>query len=250
MKPRIKKVSWAAILMVIGLLGLTVVTAAEGLDWTWSSDPGTTEIKFDQGGDDLSALQPDENGDNDPVFDANPTDAPAAGSDQTIFVDWEALTPEDDPDQPGQKIDPNAALPQYFRAAGSTFRPRNSSFAYASDSSGGCLYLTSGDPDKALFNISMPIPDGAIIKYFRVYYYDATLSADGLSWITRYDNEGKATDIWTLNTSGEAGYGTAMSTVIDHAVDTASFSYVLNWRPRVIGESMRLCGMRVNYMVP
>ena len=226
MKPRIQKVSWAAILMVIGLLSLTVMTAAEGLDWTWSSDPGTTETGFDQG------------------------DAPAAGSDQTIFVDWEALTPEDDPDQSGQNIEPSAAVPQYFRAAGSTLRPRNSSYEYASDSSGGCLYLTSGDPEKALFNIPMSLPDGAIIKYFRVYYYDKSTSVNGSGWITRYDNTGNSGDVWILHTSGDAGYGAAMSTLIDHEVDTVNYSYVLNWRPRVIGENMRVCGLRVNYIVP
>ena len=260
MKPKIQKVSWVMILALVGLLSLTVLTAAEGLDWHWSSDPGAEPqslsepdaagITLYQGGNDTSALQPDDNGYTDPVFEASPTDAPSNGSDQTAFVDWDALIPEDAPDQPGQNIDPNAAIPQYFRAAGSTLRPRNSSYAYATDPSGGCLYLTSGDAEKALFNIPMPLPDGAIIKYFRVYYYDDTLSADGSGWITRYDNTGNSGDIWTLKTSGEAGYGTAISTLIDHEVDTASFSYVLNWRPRLIGDSMRLCGMRVNYIVP
>ena len=250
MKPRIQKVSWAAILVVIGLLSLTVMTAAEGLDWSWSSDPGTTETRSDQAGDDLSALQPDENGGNDPVFDVSPTDAPAAGSDQTIFVGWDAMVPEEDPDQPGQDIEPNAAVPQYFRVAGSTLRPRNSSYEYASDPSGGCFYLTSGDPDKALFNIPMSLPDGAIIKYFRVYYYDKSASVDGSVWITRYDNTGNSGDVLILQTSGDAGYGAAMSTLIDHVVDTVNYSYVLNWRPRVIGENMRVCGLRVNYIVP
>lgn len=58
----------------------------------------------------------------------------------------------------------------YTHVAGSVLRPRDSSLEWDSDSSGGCLYASEGDPYN-IFNTHMNIPDGSRIDFLRIYCY-------------------------------------------------------------------------------
>jgi hypothetical protein len=58
----------------------------------------------------------------------------------------------------------------YFHVGGSSLRPRDSNAEWDSDGSGGCLYLTAGNPNN-VFNIHMDIPNGSRIDYLRIYCY-------------------------------------------------------------------------------
>lgn len=49
--------------------------------------------------------------------------------------------------------------------------------------------------------------------------------------------------------SGNAGTGFA-TVYFTHTLDYESYSYVVNWRPYVLGSEMQLCGFRIFYEPP
>jgi hypothetical protein len=100
-----------------------------------------------------------------------------------------------------------------------------------------------------MFNLHLGIPEGSRIDYLRVFYYD-TSEEDSIAWITTYDGAGSISDITSVTSSGNSGYGTQLSDYVGEVVDNASNSYVLNWRPVQVGTSMQLCGLRVAYRLP
>ena len=58
----------------------------------------------------------------------------------------------------------------YVHIPGTVLLPRASTVEWASDGSGGCIYLKSG-PTNVVFNINLNIPEGSRIDLLRVYYY-------------------------------------------------------------------------------
>ena len=68
--------------------------------------------------------------------------------------------------------------------------------------------------------------------------------------MTRYNDEGSLADVSGVTSLGTAGYGTNLSDLASHVVDSVNYSYVLNWRPNQLGSTMMLCGLRVAYMLP
>lgn len=136
----------------------------------------------------------------------------------------------------------------YIHVAGAALKPRASNTEWSTDSSGGCLYVSGGSAS-TVYNIHLDIPDGARIDYLRIYYYD-TSASDSQAWVTRYDDSGALEDIAYVSSSGTSGHSTQLSAFASHVVDNVNYSYVLNWRPLVVGSSMQLCGLRVAYRVP
>lgn len=134
---------------------------------------------------------------------------------------------------------------RYAFVAGSSMLPRSSatSWTYAG---AGCMSAGVGND---IFVAHLDLPSGARIDYLRLFFYD-TSASESTAWITIYDGAGQSTDLTTLNSTSDTGYGTTLSTLIEHVVDTVSSSYVLNWRPNQTGTSMRLCGLRVAYREP
>lgn len=135
----------------------------------------------------------------------------------------------------------------YIHVAGAALKPRASNTEWSTDSSGGCLYVSGGSAS-TVYNIHLEIPDGARIDYLRIFYNDASTS-DSYAWVTRYDDYGGIEDVASVTSSGSSGYGTQLSSFVSHEVDNVNYSYVLNWRPVVVGSSMQLCGLRVAYRV-
>ena len=134
----------------------------------------------------------------------------------------------------------------YFRhVAGSALRPRASTTGWNSDGSGGCIYSSGSE----VFNIHLEVPQGSRVDYLRIYYYDAS-SSDSQAWITRYNDVGGFSDRTSVTSSGNGGYGTALSGYLGEVFDYANYSYVLNWRPNQVGNTMQLCGLRVAYRLP
>ncbi len=286
MKLRMKKISMIVLFVMVGLLSLTALTAASDIVWPWSSEPGhESQALFDSGalrnrldeggtgvgepsiqGDvgetssdgeviareaqiSVTELQPDDNGYTGPIAEANQVDIAPSGGEQTEEVDWDALIPEDAPDQVVSNADPNWSTDfYYYHVTGSALRPRDSSVEWTTGSSGGCLYLSSGT-EWVVFNIQLDIPDGVRIDYLRLFYYD-TSANDSYSWVTRYNDEDGIEDVAAASSEGTAGYGTFLSPLVEHVVDNANYSYILNWRPYQLGSSMMLCGLRVAYRLP
>lgn len=134
----------------------------------------------------------------------------------------------------------------YLHVAGSTLRPRNSISTWASSGDGGCIYATANPG--IVYNLDLQLPMGARIDYLRIYYYD-TSASDSNAWVTIYNDSGGLTDITSVSSSGTSGYGTNLSAYIGHVVNNSDYSYVLNWRPNVDGNTNRLCGLRVAYRI-
>lgn len=283
MKHVFKKLTWMGIVVVIALLGVTAAVVASDIVWPWSSqpgfepqaliDPGAANNRLDEGGTGEPAvqtgpmepsaageaisgqaqvegaeLQPDENGYTGAITEASQIEIAPSGDLPAEEVDWEAIIPEDAPDQSETNADPNWSSFYYYHVTGSALHPRDSSVEWNTGGSGGCLYQVSGDP-YVIYNLHQEIPDGARIDYLRIFYYDTSASTS-YAWVTRYDDTGGFQDITSISSVGTAGYGTALSPFVDHVVDNVNYSYILNWRPYVNGTSMYLCGLRVAYRLP
>lgn len=67
--------------------------------------------------------------------------------------------------------------------------------------------------------------------------------AMGQAWVTSYDDAGNYEDIAYLEFGHYYGYQTELSPYIGRVVDTINNSYVINWRPNIVGSSMYVCGI-------
>ena len=286
MKTVFKKITWVVIVVVIGLLGLTVAAVASDIVWPWSTEPGfepqalsdtgVVSDRLDEGGTgngettfetglfEPSAagegiaghveiaeaeLQPDDNGYEGAITESIQGDIAPSYDLPVEEVDWDALIPEDAPDQIVTNADPNwSPLYYYYHVPGSTLRPRDSSVEWSSGGSGGCLKLTSGSTS-VVFNLQLDIPDDVRIEYLRIYYYD-TSASDSQAWVTRYNDAEALQDVAYVTSTSNTGYATRLSAYLEHVVDNVNYSYVLNWRPNALGSTMMLCGLRVAYRLP
>jgi hypothetical protein len=134
----------------------------------------------------------------------------------------------------------------YLFVAGSALHPVDSDTTWHYDYY-GCVSASTEAGN--LFNVHLGLPEGSRIDYLRIFYYD-TSGSNSRAWITTYDGEGGYSDLTYVNSSGNSGYGTALSDYVGHVVDNSDNSYVLNWRANVAGSTMRLCGLRVAYRLP
>ena len=109
-----------------------------------------------------------------------------------------------------------------------------------------------GDGNRPDLNTKLPLPDGAIIKYLRVYYRD-TNAANGVEgYITRYQ-PGVGTADLVHAVSSDAfvvGYGFVVSPEITEVVNNTVYAYTLIRWPDEVGVNNQICGVRVAYFPP
>ena len=74
--------------------------------------------------------------------------------------------------------------------------------------------------------------------------------AMGQAWVTSYDSAGNYADLLYLPFGHQYGYATELSPLVGAVVDTLNHSYVINWRPNLVGDSLLVCGIRVAYKLP
>lgn len=72
----------------------------------------------------------------------------------------------------------------------------------------------------------------------------------GQAWVTSYDDAGGLNDIAYVPFGNYFGFSTELSAYSGAVVDNIYNSYVLNWRPNLVGSSMYVCGLRVAYRLP
>jgi hypothetical protein len=133
----------------------------------------------------------------------------------------------------------------YLYAGGSTLRPRASATTWSYNGV-GCVSAVTGND---IFSLDLQLPQGARIDYLRLYYYD-TSANNSTAWITTYDGSGGFTDLTSVSSTGNSGYGTSLSPLVEHVVNNATRAYVFNWRADQTGSTMRLCAFRVAYRLP
>jgi len=155
---------------------------------------------------------------------------------------------------PGFNLDGSSQSPSAvqwntsIRFVGSTLRPRQSGVGYATNGNGSCVYVTSGSAT-TVWNLPLALPSGAKVQYVRMYYYDNDTGVNSNGWFTKYDLYGGLVDEWAVDSAnGGNGYRDALITPTE-VINYDSYSYVLNWRPTAITNTLQLCGFRIFYEV-
>jgi hypothetical protein len=123
--------------------------------------------------------------------------------------------------------------------------PRESNVERGVGGQGGCAYASSGDP-YTWWAAPLYLPDGATLRYFRMYYNDQSDAVNCAAYLTVYDLYGNIVTEWGIFSSG-TGQNYVTTAELDHEIDYGSYSYVINWSPNTIGSDMQVCGFRVFY---
>ncbi len=146
---------------------------------------------------------------------------------------------------------PAAQTFHYYQVAGATLKGRDSVTGYAYDGL-GCTHTTSGTGTQRILNTEMAIPDGSVIKYLRVYYYDANPANGVEGFITRYTPGTATNDLVHVGSSDAfaGGYGFVVSQEITETVNNTSYAYTLIGWPDANSANNRICGLRVAYYLP
>lgn len=137
----------------------------------------------------------------------------------------------------------------YYTVSGATIRGRSSTAGYTYQGV-GCTYSTTvGD---RWLNTELPIPDGATIKYLRIYYYDSDASGTVTAYLTRYQPGDNAENLTSISSTAAfaGGNGTSLSPEITHVVDNTNHAYTLLTTMSASSLNLRICGMRIAYYAP
>lgn len=70
----------------------------------------------------------------------------------------------------------------------------------------------------------------------------------GSFWVTSYGPT--RVDLVWLPFGKDIGYHTVLSDYIGEIVDTSVKSYLINWRPMLLGDTLQVCGVRVAFSPP
>jgi hypothetical protein len=139
----------------------------------------------------------------------------------------------------------------YYQVAGATLRGRNSTTGYIYDGS-GCTHTNAGTGTGRILNTELPLPDGSVIKYLRVYYYDKNAANGVEGYITRYQpGQGTADLVHAGSTNAfVGGYGFVVSGEITETVKNTTYAYTLIGWPDENNVNNQICGLRVAYYAP
>jgi hypothetical protein len=168
-----------------------------------------------------------------------PAAPPSSGGDGAAGEPRDARPAENEP----------TAVLKSLRIPGSALRPRASNVEYLSSISGGCLYASSGITH-TVFNAPVFLPQDATVRAVRMYYHDTNEDIDSIGWFTVYDLYGNLVEEWGVSSQGSAGNGFNDTAIFTHTIDYSLHSYLVNWRPYVLGSEMQLCGFRIFYEGP
>lgn len=142
---------------------------------------------------------------------------------------------------------PDSPTAQFFkRAAGSNFVPRDSTATF-SYGGGGCVQRNSNVGD-SWFTIDVQLPDGAVVDFLRVYYYDNDPTYDINSELWAFDGAGGTNLVADADSTGTPGYSSTGSDFFNHPVDNINESLVIVVSIEGgIGPNLKLCGYRLRY---
>lgn len=148
--------------------------------------------------------------------------------------------------------DERDAVSASLQLAGAVLRPENSAdadWAVPVSGSVGCVYAESGDPD-AYWNAPIYPPQGATLTKMVVYAYDASDTKNGQAIFGIVDAYGNWVVGWGESSSGSSGNTYFEIPIPDHQVDYGSYSYLLWWKPGLVGPDMKICGFHLYYTPP
>jgi hypothetical protein len=174
--------------------------------------------------------------------------APSYDSGNPAFQAAGILPPDEN--YPGSIKSPSVTF-TYYQVSGATLRGRNSDTGYLYDGV-GCSHVTSGSGAGRILNTEMPLPDGSVVKYLRVYYRD-TNAANGVEgYITRYQPGVGTLDLVHAGSTDAfvGGYGFIVSAEITETVNNTIYAYTLIGWPDDANVANQICGLRVAYYAP
>lgn len=169
----------------------------------------------------------------------------------SVCVSMPVIAAPDSPDA-NSKDQAAGSVFEYLNIAGSAFHPSITSTTYTY-AGAGCISRTGGGSTSAdqLFTHKAILPDGAVVKFLRLYYYDS--SVENISaFLTTYDGAGNFNQRTSASsTTGSTGFGTELSPEINFTVDryTNAINIVANLGNQN-DNTLRFCGVRVAYHAP
>ena len=170
----------------------------------------------------------------------------------TETLEWRSLQPDENVNiELEAELGAPTVITNYFvyrSAPGSVFNARSSSTTKIATGGGACIYANTASGD-TVFNLPVSLRDGIRVDYLRLYFYDVNAS-NSTMWFTVYDHNNSVVQEWSVSSTGDTGYGSALTAFIDHTIDNLSYTYAINWRPIVTGTTMQLCGARIAYRLP
>jgi hypothetical protein len=140
--------------------------------------------------------------------------------------------------------DPNATA--YFKFIGaSAFTPIRSDMTY--DYAGaGCIYRTGGTE---FTDHTLQVPQGAVIDFLRVFFYDNDPVNDAEAIIWSFDGAGNSYRVTKVASAGTPGWSSAGT--------VEPFTYTVNNREETLilrldyeaatSDNLQICGVRVRY---
>lgn len=143
---------------------------------------------------------------------------------------------------------PAGSLYAYQSVAGSTFHPLDSNTSYSYPGN-GCIAKTGGAESRFVHRIVLP--QGAVVRFLRLYYYD-TSASDLSAFFTTYDGAGNYSEVTTVSSgSGPTGFATTLSPALNFTVDryTSAINVLVNLSNQN-NETLRFCGVRIAYEAP
>jgi hypothetical protein len=148
---------------------------------------------------------------------------------------------------PQRPLSPQAPWPSnWYTIAGSVFLPANSDYSYQYGNS-GCIKSNS----PGYWRASVNLPDGSVVKYLYISYYNGMYSANSTAWLTRYKYDGNYNDLVSVNsrnyTTTNVGYFLDLSGEFTETIDNLQYSYTFIWNG---STTQRLCAVRVGYYPP
>lgn len=136
----------------------------------------------------------------------------------------------------------------YLSIAGAAFHPLDSSTTYSYEG-GGCISKLAGDDPR--FAHRVVLPNGVVVSYLRLYYYDDSTSAV-IAFFTTYDGVGNYVEQTSVgSTNAVGGYSTELSPLFSYGVDryVSAINVVANLGTEN-SSTLRFCGVRIAYGPP
>jgi hypothetical protein len=244
--------SMAGVAIVLALIGAVIITPtslAQQIQQVIGFDPDAGASTTGQPDTVNTGKQPDENGYQGPI----PMPENLAPAPDTIDGPFGSPVPfpyslDNEPDSRNANIEasPEWSNFYYIFSAGSSLH--SADYTMRQDYQPGACEAAV-DTGGQFLTLNVDLPDGIRIDYLRLFYND-TDASNGTANLRKYDGAGGYTEIATVSSTGNVGFGTTLSAYIGHVVNNSDGGYVLNWQPIVTGTSMQLCGMRIAYRLP
>ena len=143
---------------------------------------------------------------------------------------------------------PAGSMFGYLSIAGSAFHPLDNTTSYSYPGA-GCIAKTGGMDARFVHRVILP--DGAVARYLRLYYYD-TSTANVFGFFTTYDGAGNYVERTNISSaSGAPGYDSVLSSDLAYTVDryTSAINILVNLGIQN-DETLQLCGVRIAYDSP